>query len=157
MDGTPPFRIHYNTTDNKGSHESQETYLGARGELTLQPNKSGTYTYSFDAISDSFYSKVPLTGPGRAITQVVHPVASARFRDASADVCGNEEGREIEVGLELEGVGPWKVEMQVGSEIVRFEGLKKEIEVVKISIPKEVYARGGKVGLDLGESGNKAF
>jgi nucleoporin POM152 len=149
MDGTPPFRIHYTTTDHKGSSESQETYLGARGELTLQPNKSGTYTYSFDAISDEFYLQVPLTGPGRTVTQVVHPLASARFREASADICG--ESREIEVGLEMQGVGPWKVEMQVGSEVVKFEKLKKEVEVVKVGIPKEVYARGGKVGLDLGE------
>ncbi|KAG8703735.1 hypothetical protein FRC08_002662 [Ceratobasidium sp. 394] len=147
MDGTPPFRIHYTTTDHKGTSKSQETYLGARGELTLQPNKSGTYTYSFDAISDAFYSQVPLTGPGRTVTQVVHPLASARFREASADVCG--ESREIEVGLEMQGVGPWKVEMQVGSELVKFERLKKEMEVVKVGIPKEVYARGGKVGLDL--------
>ncbi|KAG9121564.1 hypothetical protein FRC07_002426, partial [Ceratobasidium sp. 392] len=147
MDGTPPFRIHYTTTDHKGSSKSQETYLGARGELTLQPNKAGTYTYSFDAISDAFYSQVPLTGPGRTVTQVVHPLASARFREASADVCG--ESQEIEVGLELQGVGPWKVEMQVGSEVVKFDKLKKEVEVVKVGIPKDVYARGGKVGLDL--------
>ncbi|KAG8745025.1 hypothetical protein FRC10_008999 [Ceratobasidium sp. 414] len=147
MDGTPPFRVHYTTTDHKGSSKSQETYLGARGELTLQPNKSGTYTYSFDAISDAFYHQVPLTGPGRTVTQVVHPLASARFREASADVCG--ESQEIEVGLELQGVGPWKVEMQVGSEVVKFEGLKREVAVVKVGIPREVYARGGKVGLDL--------
>ncbi|KAG8692021.1 hypothetical protein FRC09_011484 [Ceratobasidium sp. 395] len=147
MDGTPPFRIHYTTTDHKGSSKSRETYLGARGELTLQPNKAGTYTYSFDAISDAFYSEVPLTGPGRTVTQVVHPLASARFREASADVCG--ESQEIEVGLEMQGVGPWKVEMQVGSEVVKFDKLKKEVEVVKVGIPKEVYARGGKVGLDL--------
>ncbi|QRV80309.1 nucleoporin [Ceratobasidium sp. AG-Ba] len=147
MDGTPPFTIHYTTTDHRGSFQSNEMYLGARGELNLQPNKSGTYTYSFDAISDKSYKRIPLTGPGRTVTQVVHPLASAKFTKASADVCG--ESREIDVGLEMQGVGPWKVEMQVGSEIVKFDGLKKEAEVVKVGIPKDVYAKGGKVGLDL--------
>ncbi|CAE6355656.1 unnamed protein product [Rhizoctonia solani] len=147
MDGTPPFRIHYTTTDTKGTTKSHERYLGARGELKLQPNKSGTYTYSFDAISDAYYSEVPLTGPGRTVTQVVHPLASAKFTHANVDTCG--ESQEIEVALELSGVGPWKVEMQLGSEVMKFAGLKKEREIVKVPIPKEVYARGGKVGLDL--------
>ncbi|KEP54240.1 putative nucleoporin [Rhizoctonia solani 123E] len=147
MDGTPPFRIHYTTTDSKGTTKSQERYLGARGELKLQPNKSGTYTYSFDAVSDAYYSEVPLTGPGRTVTQVVHPLASAKFTDANVDTCG--ESQEIEVALELSGVGPWKVEMQLGSEVMKFDRLKRERETVKVPIPKEVYARGGKVGLDL--------
>lgn len=150
MDGTPPFLIHYTTTDSKSVTESKERYLGARGELKLQPNKSGTYTYSFDSISDAHYSKVPMEGAGRTVTQVVHPLASARFKDASVDVCGDTP--EIEVALQLEGVSPWKVEMQIGSEIMKFEGLKKEVERVKVTIPKEAYARGGKVGLDLGKS-----
>jgi hypothetical protein len=64
------------------------------------------------------------------------------------DTCG--ESQEIEVALELSGVGPWKVEMQLGSEVMKFAGLKKEQETVKVPIPKEIYARGGKVGLDLG-------
>lgn len=149
MDGTPPFLIHYTTTDRKDTTESHERYLGARGELKLQPNKSGTYTYSFESVSDAHYSRVPMEGAGRTVTQVVHPLASAKFKDASVDVCG--ESPEIEVALQLEGVSPWKVEMQIGSEVMKFEGLKKELERVKVSIPKEVYARGGKVGLDLGE------
>ena len=149
MDGTPPFLVHYTTTDRKGTTQSQERYLGARGELKLQPNKSGTYTYSFDAISDAHYSRVPMEGAGRTVTQVVHPLASAKFKDASVDVCGDNP--EIEVALQLEGVSPWKVEMQIGSEVMKFEGLKKEVERVKVTIPKDAYARGGQVGLDLGE------
>lgn len=150
MDGTPPFRIHYTTTDSKGTTKFGERYLGARGELKLQPNKSGTYTYSFDAISDAYYSELPITGSGRTVTQVVHPLASAKFTQANVDTCG--ESQEIEVALELSGVAPWKVEMQIGSEVMKFEDLKKERETVKVPIPKEVYARGGKVGLDLGTS-----
>jgi hypothetical protein len=42
--------------------------------------------------------------------------------------------------------------MQIGSEVMKFEGLKQERETVNVPIPKEVYARGGKVGLDLGAS-----
>ncbi|KAF8600877.1 hypothetical protein BDV93DRAFT_496344 [Ceratobasidium sp. AG-I] len=147
MDGTPPFLVHYTTTDRKDTTQSQQRYLGARGELKLQPNKSGTYTYSFDSISDAHYSRVPMEGAGRTVTQVVHPLASAKFKDASVDVCGDNP--EIEVALQLEGVSPWKVEMQIGSEIMKFEGLKEKVEKVKVTIPKETYARGDKVGLDL--------
>lgn len=53
------------------------SFQGSRGEITLQPESSGNYTYTFTSLSDANYRRVKLDGP--SITQVVHPLASASF------------------------------------------------------------------------------
>lgn len=53
-------------------------FYGSRGEITLQPEHSGHYTYNFVALSDANYEeKIPLDGP--SIDQIVHPLASVDF------------------------------------------------------------------------------
>jgi nucleoporin POM152 len=78
LHGTPPFIVYYRTQrDKEPPRELSKTFPGSRGELTLQPERSGHYVYSFFQISDSNYKKVELQGP--SIDQVVHPLASAEF------------------------------------------------------------------------------
>lgn len=83
-----------------------KTFNTARGELTLQPERSGRYIYKFTSLSDSNYKKVGLNGP--SIDQIVHPLASAEFveggRSASSgrkkviNVC---EGASVNADVEL--------------------------------------------------------
>ena len=58
------------------------TFQGSRGEITLQPESSGNYTYKFMSISDANYQRVKFDGP--SIDQVVHPLASASFANMAS-------------------------------------------------------------------------
>lgn len=76
--GTPPFLVYYRMQrDDEPPRELHKTFAGARGELTLQPDRSGHYTFTFVQLSDANYKRVELTGP--TIEQVVHPLATADF------------------------------------------------------------------------------
>lgn len=78
LHGTPPFQVYYRVQrDNEPPRELSKTFTSSRGELTIQPEQSGHYTFSFLQISDNFYRKVDLKGP--SIDQVIHPLAAADF------------------------------------------------------------------------------
>lgn len=63
--------------DNEAPRELSKTFATSRGELTLQPDRSGHYTFTFVQMSDTNYKKVELNGP--SIDQVIHPLAAADF------------------------------------------------------------------------------
>lgn len=78
MHGTPPFQVYYRVQrDNEPPRELSKTFASSRGELTLQPERSGHYIFTFVQMSDTFYKKVQLNGP--SIEQVVHLLAAADF------------------------------------------------------------------------------
>jgi len=78
MHGTPPFQVYYSTQrDKQPPLDLFKTFTSSRGELTLQPEHSGHYYYTFVQLSDAYYKKVALDGP--SIDQVVHPLAAADF------------------------------------------------------------------------------
>jgi nucleoporin POM152 len=78
LHGTPPFQVYYRTQrDKEQPRDLVKTFPNARGELTLQPERSGHYVYTFVQMSDANYKKVELDGP--SIDQVVHPLAAAEF------------------------------------------------------------------------------
>lgn len=80
LHGTPPFQVYYRMQrDSEHSREISKTFTSSRADLTLQPDRSGHYVFSFVAISDANYRKIELQGP--SIDQMVHPVASAEFSD----------------------------------------------------------------------------
>jgi nucleoporin POM152 len=56
--------------------------------LTLQPERSGHYKYTFFQISDVNYKKVELKGP--SIDQAVHPLATAEFASGQAGTGRNK-------------------------------------------------------------------
>jgi nucleoporin POM152 len=104
--GTPPFHVYYRTQkDNENSRELSKTFPSSRGELTLQPERSGHYTYSFVQMSDANYKKVELHGP--SIDQVVHPLAAAEFASGQAGTGRNKRvmsscsGSMVDVDVEL--------------------------------------------------------
>lgn len=81
LHGTPPFSVYYRTQrDNESPRDLMATFPNSRGELTLQPERSGHYVYTFLSMSDSNYKKVELNGP--SIDQIVHPLAAAEFVNA---------------------------------------------------------------------------
>jgi hypothetical protein len=78
LHGTPPFQVYYRTQrDKEPARDLSKTFPFSRGELTLQPERSGHYVYTFVQMSDANYKKVELSGP--SIEQVVHPLAGAEF------------------------------------------------------------------------------
>ena len=83
LHGTPPFQVYYRTQrDEEPPRDLVKTFPSSRGELNLQPEKSGHYVYTFLRISDADYKKVELNGP--SIDQIVHPLAGAEFVRADA-------------------------------------------------------------------------
>lgn len=102
--GTPPFQVHYRVQrDKEAPRELSKTFTSSRGELTLQPERSGHYIFTFVQMSDANYKKVELKGP--SIDQVIHPLAAADF--ASGKTGGNKrmisscEGSTVGVDVEL--------------------------------------------------------
>ena len=76
--GTGPFQVYYQSQkDKEPPRELVKTVAGSRGEITLQPDQSGHYKFTFTHLSDANYNQVPLNGP--SIDQVIHPLASADF------------------------------------------------------------------------------
>ena len=103
--GTPPFQVYYRVQrDKEPPRDFSKTFTSSRGELTLQPERSGQYHFSFLQISDAYYSRVELHGP--SIDQVIHPLASAEFV-ASSDGSGRRktisscEGSVVDVDVDL--------------------------------------------------------
>ena len=78
--GTPPFQVVYRIQrDKEPPRDVAKTFTTSRAELTIQPERSGHYAFTFMSISDSHYRKIELNGP--SIEQIIHPVASAQFAD----------------------------------------------------------------------------
>ncbi|KAG8878600.1 hypothetical protein FRB97_002382 [Tulasnella sp. 331] len=155
LHGTPPFIVFY--TEKRGRNravEKKRTVQSARDEIILQPESSGQYTYEFTHIVDDKYrSKIPLTGPGRSITQVVHPRASAEFvrshqgmgRQALSSCSGNE----VKVDVDLRGTPPWALEFQVGDTMQTIKDIVKPRSSVTFKIPEGIDAEGGLFQIDL--------
>ena len=90
LHGTPPFQVYYRMQrDKEQAREISKSFASSRAELTLQPERSGHYVFSFVAISDANYRKIELQGP--SIDQIVHPVASADFSESY----GTGRGRKV--------------------------------------------------------------
>ncbi|KAF5312593.1 hypothetical protein D9619_002792 [Psilocybe cf. subviscida] len=176
--GTPPFQIYYrmqrksSATDSSNHHhgdggsESRElakTFTSARGELVLQPPRSGKYMFSIVAVSDANYKKVEIKGP--SIDQEIHPLAAAEFVGAGGDSSssgGGGRGKKImsmcmgesvDVSLALSGTAPWTVELQVigarHAEVMQVQGIKDSRTTVQVPIPKELRTNSGSFEIDL--------
>ncbi|KAG5722295.1 putative nucleoporin [Termitomyces sp. T112] len=142
--GTPPFQVFYRIQrDDESPRDQSKTFSNSRGELTLQPERSGHYTFTFTHLSDTYYKKVELKGP--SIDQVIHPLAAADF---VASQGGNRrrisscDGDIVSVDVELRGTGPWNLEMQVvgpeSSETIRLEGIETPRKSILVPIPKGI-------------------
>lgn len=94
LHGTPPFQVYYTEQrDTEPAREQVKTFSTTRGELTIQPERSGHYIFKFTHLSDMNYQKVDLKGP--SIDQVVHPPASAEFVQNTSGSSGVRAKRRI--------------------------------------------------------------
>ncbi|THH13470.1 hypothetical protein EW146_g6752 [Bondarzewia mesenterica] len=149
LHGTPPFQIGYRMQrDKEHPRESVQTFSGSRGEMTLQPPRSGHYIYTFTHISDANYQKVELKGP--SIDQIVHPLATANF------VQTGPPGRDKQTINSCSGdmgTGPWNLEVQLvgpkGSEIISFRGIDTPRKTLQLPVPKAIDRDGGSFEIDL--------
>ncbi|KAG6889998.1 hypothetical protein C0995_012958 [Termitomyces sp. Mi166 len=173
--GTPPFQVHYRMQrDNESPRDQSKTFSSSRGELTLQPERSGHYTFTFTHLSDAFYKKLELKGP--SIDQVIHPLAAVDF---VASHGGNRrrisscDGDFVSVDVELrvktifghrwfqadflwvQGTGPWNLEAQVvgprSSEIIKIEGIDAPRKSISIPIPKGISSDGETFDINIGK------
>ncbi|KAI0094325.1 hypothetical protein BDY19DRAFT_1079787 [Irpex rosettiformis] len=157
LHGTPPFHVYYSTQkDKETAREDVKVFPSSRGELTIQPERSGHYIFRFTQLSDANYKKVALNGP--SIDQVVHAPASADFAHNRPGMRGRKKisscsGDKVDVEVDLKGTGPWNVDLQVvgprGSEIVRVGGLKNQRERIQVAIPPIIDKNGGSFEIDL--------
>ncbi|EAU92824.2 nucleoporin Pom152 [Coprinopsis cinerea okayama7 len=142
--------------DNEPTREHSKTFSSSRGELTLQPERSGHYIFTFVSLSDANYRKVELRGP--SIEQIIHPLASADFADShisgktkrSINSCS---GQSVDVAVDLKGTGPWNLEVQVigpqSSETLRFDGLQTSRAPISVPVPQSIVRNGGQFEIVL--------
>jgi nucleoporin POM152 len=163
LHGQPPFHVYYTTTHPTGQESTNMTVIsGSRGEVTLQPERSGSYVYKFTSLSDANYKHIPLNGP--VIKQTVHPLASASFASTGPGSGGRGgettvqscSGDTVTVPVILKGTAPWNLELQVvgptGTETQKFTGIKTDRHSIKVKIPRDVDKDGGTVLVDLSAS-----
>lgn len=159
--------------DNETPRERSKIFTGSRGELILQPESSGQYTFTFVHMSDANYKKVELQGP--SIDQLIHPLASADFVNSNT-VSGKSKRTisscagdfvDIDVDLKvsnlvprgltsltgLKGTGPWNLEVQVigprASETLQIQDIQSSRKNIKIPIPESVKTAGGSFEIDI--------
>lgn len=117
LHGTPPFQIYYRMhRDNEPVREISKSFTSSRAELTLQPERSGHYVFTFAAISDANYKKVELHGP--SIDQMIHPLASADFAAEHGSGRGKKivsscSGDTVDITVDLR-VGPTIAKVVLG-------------------------------------------
>ncbi|KAI0964418.1 hypothetical protein AcW1_001243 [Taiwanofungus camphoratus] len=157
LHGTPPFQVYYRIQrDNEPPRELSKTFATSRGEITIQPERSGRYVFKFVQISDANYQKVDLKSP--SIDQVVHPPAFAEFSNSIPGGGGKKKinscsGSMVDVDVDLRGTGPWNLKVQVvgpkGSDIVQIPGITSPRRMLRLPIPKAVDKEGGSFEIDL--------
>nr|GAT58990.1 predicted protein [Mycena chlorophos] len=152
LHGVPPFQVYYSIKkDSEPPREISKTFPNTRGELSIQPSQAGRYTFAFTYISDSNYRRVELDGP--SVDQSIHPLATAAFANPGRKSLSSCAGSTVDVDVELQGTGPWKLETRVvtpsGSETHQFVDIKTAKKTLQIPIPARIDRDGGSFDVDL--------
>ncbi|KAF5323559.1 hypothetical protein D9611_005631 [Ephemerocybe angulata] len=155
--GTPPFQVSYRVQrDKEPPREYSKTFTNSRGEITIQPERSGHYIFTFVKMSDANYRRVDLQGP--TIEQIIHPLASADFAESHASnrgraVISSCSGETIDVDVNLRGTGPWNVDVQVigpeSSDVIHFNNIETQKKKLQIPIPPSIARDGGNFEVNL--------
>lgn len=176
LHGTPPFQIYYRMQrDDEAPREISKSFTTSRAELTLQPERSGHYVFTFIAISDANYRKVELQGP--SIDQMIHPLASADFSESHGSGRGKRivntcSGDTVDIDVDLkvspgvhstwffanltslQGTGPWNLELQVigphTAETMQLQAIRTSKKTIQVPIPQELQKDGGTFEIDIG-------
>ncbi|KAG2155546.1 hypothetical protein DEU56DRAFT_767978 [Suillus clintonianus] len=151
--GTPPFQVYYRTQrDAESPRDLFKTFTSSRGELTLQPEHSGHYHYTFLQLSDAYYKKVALDGP--SIDQIVHPLAAADFvAGRGRRVVSSCEGATVDIEVDLRGTPPWNLELQVvgprSTDALEITDIKTSPTRITVPIPSVIDKEGGTFDVEL--------
>ncbi|KAF9469848.1 hypothetical protein BDZ94DRAFT_1206742 [Collybia nuda] len=155
LHGTPPFHVQYHMQrGNEAPVQFFKTFANARGGLTLQPERSGHYFFTFVQLSDANYKKIELKGP--SIDQLIHPPAAADFVTGHAGkkrTINSCDGGTVEVEVDLRGTSPWNLELQIvgprSTENLKIEGIEDSRKLLQISVPKAVDIDGGSFEINI--------
>ncbi|KAH7101362.1 hypothetical protein BKA62DRAFT_703554 [Auriculariales sp. MPI-PUGE-AT-0066] len=151
LHGTPPFTVTWLSSFGGQDSVHSRTVDGSRGAFMLQPERSGTYKYTYLKLSDANYKDIKLNGPSVELN--VHPVASAQLRKGKRDEVYSCAGNNVDVEVDLKGSAPWKLEVQVlgpkGSRTIPFPGLHDARTKLNIAIPEDINSEGGTFQIDL--------
>ena len=176
FNGTPPLQVYYRTQrDKEDPRDLFKTFTSSRGELTLQPELSGHYFYTFLHLSDANYRKVELKGP--SIDQIVHPLAAADFISTtgagrSKRMVNSCSGNMVDVEVDLrvsplvvfeasfvkycpQGTAPWNLELDVvgprTTDRLEIRDIKSSPTRIQVPIPSKIDKEGGTFEVDLGK------
>ncbi|KAL0951581.1 hypothetical protein HGRIS_008263 [Hohenbuehelia grisea] len=159
--GTPPFVIRYEVQrDNERPEPRQQTFATARGEMSIQPDRSGHYVYRVVSLNDQYYKNIPV---GATYDQVVHPLATAGFVSDSSTggrsprgkgrIINTCEGQTVSVDVDIRGTAPYNLELRVvdpkGSKPLYFKDLTTHRTKLDIPIPAIVDKEGGSFDIEL--------
>ncbi|KAG6337069.1 hypothetical protein ID866_2022 [Astraeus odoratus] len=156
LHGTPPFQVYYRTQrDNESPRDLVQTFTNSRGTITLQPEHSGHYFYTFLQLSDVNYKKVPLDGP--SIDQIVHPLAAADFlspaQGRNKKVVNSCSGNMTDTDVDLRGTPPWNLELQIvgphSTDSIVIRDITSSPARIQVPIPSIVDKEGGMFEVDL--------
>ncbi|TFK30930.1 nucleoporin Pom152 [Coprinopsis marcescibilis] len=155
--GTPPFVVYYRTQrDKEPPKELNRSFSSSRGEFPIQPERSGSYSFTFTALSDANYRRVALQGP--SIDQIIRPRANADFAHSQTSGKNKREinscaGEFIDVEVDLKGTGPWNLDVEVigpqSADVLHFDGIETSRKTLKIPIPSSIAKAGGSFEIAL--------
>ncbi|KAF8913149.1 hypothetical protein CPB84DRAFT_1760464 [Gymnopilus junonius] len=157
LHGTPPFQVYYRMQRDKDpAREISKTFNSFRGELSLRPESSGHYTFTFTHVSDANYRKRELDE--RPIEKVIHPVASADFLDPHGASRGKKmmstcSGESVQLLVALRGTPPWSLEIQTigpnSTQTILFSNITDPKWTITVPIPEELRTASGSFEVDL--------
>ena len=106
MSGTPPFQVSYSVQrEDELPQELSKTFNAPKGEMTLQPSRSGRYIFNFIRLGDAHYQRIELQGP--KIEQSIPEAAMAVFTSGTITPGSNKrlldscDAGIVGVGVEL--------------------------------------------------------
>lgn len=148
LDGTPPFRVHYEVRGPDGREQRVHTVKGLRSQMEFVPQRAGEHVLTFKKIDDDVYKDLPLSGDDKVLKQTVKPAASAYIiaPDSVINVClGSDVGTEIR----LTGDPPFALEWEKIYEGKRETKTIKDIMESSYKIKTDPLTSGGEHVLAL--------
>ncbi len=139
--GSPPYHIQYEVKykpkSGSGSVARKEfdAALG-KASISMDTAKPGKYSYTFSALSDNLYNSDKRQSRTLLIEQIVNAKPSASFVKPGQTIkmCMSEQDQEERIPINLEGVAPFYVEIEIKHHAGTFP------EIFRIpNIPSNVY------------------
>ncbi|KAK0539992.1 hypothetical protein OC835_000875 [Tilletia horrida] len=167
VNGAPPFTLRGTQIYGRNRRPFERTFTHSREEIDFKPSSEGAVEYVFESLTDANYRELKIDGPRHK--QVVHPLASASFDDAT----GNSNTRNARDGSKqiqlhscngdvatydvlFQGTPPYDLTYAISSGSERGSPKTKTIKGItdsryklEVALPKDVAKRGGQVTVSL--------